>query len=76
MTTEYDEKAREMMIRVEFHMAFPYLAQIYPILHLRVRKYSMNAAEQCKNGTWICNWNNKKHFSWQPKKKAIGEYYL
>lgn len=51
MTIEYDEKAREMMIRVDFHMAFSYLAQIYPILHFRVRKYSMNTPEQCKNGT-------------------------
>lgn len=49
MPIEHDEKAREMMIKVAFQMAFPYLAQIYPILHFRLRKYSMNAPEQWKN---------------------------
>lgn len=37
------------MIKVDFQMAFPYLVQIYPILHFRVRKYSMNTSQQCKN---------------------------
>lgn len=39
------------MIKVDFQMAFPCLVQLYPILHFRARKYSMNAPQQCKNST-------------------------
>lgn len=75
MTTEQNEKAGERMIKVDFQMAFPYLAQIHPILHFRERTHSMNVPQQCKTSTSICNWNNEV-FLMTTQKKVTGEYII